>query len=39
LKKACGEGEKTNYCSASYTGEYPTHWVDVDEIQPASLRR
>jgi amidophosphoribosyltransferase len=39
LKKACGEGEKTNYCSACYTGVYPTHWVDVDEIQPASLRR
>jgi len=34
LKQACGEGEKTTYCSACYTGKYPTNWVDVDEIQP-----
>jgi amidophosphoribosyltransferase len=34
LKKACGDGEQTTYCSACYTGHYPTHWVDVDEIQP-----
>jgi amidophosphoribosyltransferase len=37
LKKACGEGEKTNYCSACYTGKYPTNWVDVEEIQAASV--
>src|SRR5580704_5221313 len=36
LKKACGDGEKTTYCSACYTGVYPTNWVDVEEIQPAS---
>jgi amidophosphoribosyltransferase len=35
LKKACADGEKTTYCSACYTGQYPTSWVDVDEIQPA----
>jgi amidophosphoribosyltransferase len=35
LKKACGEGEQTTYCSACYTGQYPTNWVDVDEIQAA----
>src|SRR5205085_11161813 len=35
LKKACGEGVKTSYCTACYTGKYPTSWVDVDEIQPA----
>jgi amidophosphoribosyltransferase len=39
LKKACGDGEKTTYCSACYTGSYPTNWVDVEEIQPASVRR
>ncbi|HXZ39809.1 MAG TPA: amidophosphoribosyltransferase [Terriglobales bacterium] len=39
LKKACGDGEKTTYCSACYTGSYPTNWVDVEEIQPASTRR
>jgi len=35
LKKACGDGEKTTYCTACYTGRYPTNWVDVEEIQPA----
>src|SRR6201982_2492113 len=39
LKKACGEGEKISYCSACYTGKYPTNIVDVDEIQPAGVRR
>jgi amidophosphoribosyltransferase len=37
LKKACGEGEKTNYCSACYTGDYPTKWVDVEDIQPVQV--
>jgi len=36
LKKACGEGVKTTYCTACYTGAYPTDWVDVEEIQPAN---
>jgi amidophosphoribosyltransferase len=36
LKQACGEGEKTSYCSACYTGAYPTKWVDVEDIQPAT---
>jgi amidophosphoribosyltransferase len=39
LKKACGEGEKTDYCTACYTGNYPTNWVDVEEIQPAVVKR
>jgi len=34
LKKACADGEKTTYCSACYTGHYPTSFVDVEEIQP-----
>jgi amidophosphoribosyltransferase len=38
LKQACGEGEKTAYCTACYTGKYPTDWVDVEEIQPASTK-
>jgi amidophosphoribosyltransferase len=25
----------TGYCTACYTGNYPTQWVDVDEILPA----
>jgi amidophosphoribosyltransferase len=35
LKRACAEGEQTTYCSACYTGEYPTKFVDVAEIAPA----
>ena len=38
LKQACGEGEKTTYCTACYTGKYPTNWVDIEEIQPANVR-
>jgi amidophosphoribosyltransferase len=36
LKIACGEGEHTHYCSACYTGTYPTNLVDVEEIQPVA---
>ena len=39
LKKACGEGDKISYCSACYTGNYPTDIIDVEEIQPAAARR
>src|SRR6202158_1799509 len=35
LKKACADGEKTTYCSACYTGNYPTK-IDVEEILPAA---
>ncbi len=35
LKKACGDGQQTSYCTACYTGEYPTDFVAVDDIQPA----
>src|SRR6266403_1523933 len=38
LKKACGEGESATYCSACYTGKYPTDIIDVEEIQPATTR-
>ena len=37
LKKACHDGEKTTYCTACYTGKYPTSLVDVEEIQPAAV--
>ena len=39
MKKACGDGEKTTYCTACYTGKYPTDIVDVEEIQPAVSKR
>jgi amidophosphoribosyltransferase len=35
MKQACGEGEKTTYCTACYTGIYPTEFVDIRDIQPA----
>ena len=38
LKKACADGDKTTYCSACYTGKYPTK-VDVEEILPAGAAR
>jgi amidophosphoribosyltransferase len=37
LKKACHDGEKTTYCTACYTGTYPTNLVDVEEIQPVAV--
>jgi amidophosphoribosyltransferase len=39
LKQACGDGDKTTYCAACYTGKYPTSWVDVEEIQPAAVAK
>jgi len=39
LKRACGDGEKTTYCTACYTGVYPTNWVDIEDIQPAESKR
>ena len=39
LKKACEDGAQTRYCTACYTGSYPTNWVDVEEIQPAAVKR
>ena len=37
LKKACGEGEKTSYCTACYTGIYPTEFVDIKDVKPATV--
>jgi amidophosphoribosyltransferase len=39
LKAACGDGEKTTYCTACYTGKYPTKLVDVEEIQAVPVKR
>jgi len=35
LRKAAGEGEERIYCTACYTGKYPTKLIDVEEIKPA----
>jgi amidophosphoribosyltransferase len=39
LKKACGDGEETTYCTACYTGQYPTNLLDVEEILPATIEK
>jgi len=39
MRKACGEGEQTTYCTACYTAQYPTPVVDVEEIQPAPVTK
>ncbi|MGH9509682.1 MAG: amidophosphoribosyltransferase [Terriglobales bacterium] len=41
MKRACGEGEKTTYCTACYTGNYPTAYVDVllEDVQPAAVEK
>src|SRR5579864_6358584 len=39
LKRACHDGEKTTYCTACYTGVYPTNLVDVEEIQPVAVEK
>ena len=36
LLQSCGSSETNGYCTACYTGNYPTQWVDVDEILPAT---
>jgi len=39
MKQACGEGEKTTYCTACYTGIYPTEFVDLKDLKPAPALR
>ncbi len=36
LKQACDGGEGNSYCTACYTGIYPTEWIDVEDILPAT---
>jgi len=35
LLHSCASGEPNTYCTACYTGNYPTQWVDVEDILPA----
>jgi amidophosphoribosyltransferase len=39
LLHSCGENKDLRYCTACYTGVYPTQWVDVDDILPATAPR
>ena len=36
LLKCCDGVEHNGYCTACYTGNYPTQWVDVEDILPAA---
>ena len=36
LYSAVQAENKLGYCTACYTGNYPTQWIDVDEILPAT---
>ena len=36
LLNSCDGGQGNGFCVACYTGDYPTAWVDVDEILPAT---
>src|ERR1700678_187054 len=36
LTHSCDGGEGNGYCVACYTGNYPTAWVDVEDILPAA---
>lgn len=35
LYSAVQAENRSGYCTACYTGNYPTQWIDVDEILPA----
>ncbi len=35
LLHACDGADGNRYCTACYTGVYPTQWVDVEDILPA----
>ena len=37
LLAACQTKDKIGYCTACYTGNYPTQWVDVEEILSAAV--
>jgi len=34
--KSVQDEKKTGYCTACYTGNYPTQWVDVEDVLPAT---
>ena len=35
LRKSMGDAEGDGFCVACYTGQYPTAWVDAEDILPA----
>ncbi len=39
LRAACGDGETTTYCTACYTGKYPTNFVDAEIEHPELAKK
>jgi len=39
MKQACGEGERLTYCTACYTGKYPTQFIDVAELEASANKK
>jgi amidophosphoribosyltransferase len=39
MREACGEGEHTTYCTSCYTGNYPTEFIAIEQIQPAGVTK
>jgi amidophosphoribosyltransferase len=39
LRTACAEGEKTTYCTSCYTGNYPTDFIPLEQIQPVAAEK
>ena len=37
LRKAAGESDNFKYCTACYTGKYPTPLLEIEDIQPAMV--
>jgi amidophosphoribosyltransferase len=37
LRASVRDEHNVGYCTACYTGNYPTQWVDVDDILPAAV--
>jgi amidophosphoribosyltransferase len=39
LRKAAGDGDEPSYCTACYTGKYPTNIVEIEDIAPVMAAR
>jgi amidophosphoribosyltransferase len=39
LREACGEGEKTTYCTSCYTGVYPTEFIPLEQLVGAGTTK
>jgi amidophosphoribosyltransferase len=37
LLQCVHDQNNVGYCTACYTGNYPTQWVDVEDILPATM--